>query len=431
MRFSRRAFIAGAASVAALGSSACQDRSVPPGRQVVPFWFSYGGKNRKVLEQLVGRYNESQSQNWVHAVFQGDYFENLAKLRTAAAAKAVPAVSHVVGEVIPYLAEAGVLESLDAYPGAQELGLVKALAQAGSWVGGEERPLVALPFNRSTPIAYLNGAWLKQHGAEPPKTWAEMIALAKTFTQRKGEQTERWGFECPIDWWFWAALVGQAGGQIIEPDGRVSLGGDAGVKAARLWRRMVSDEKVMKPPPGRDYSAWEVTNQDFLAERAGMIWTSTAFLKYLEENARFPVVAAPLPAETRAAVPSGGTFFVMLKSAPEEQKQGGWEFLRWMMLPEQTIEWATSTGYMPVATAAIEQLEKAGYYQQHPNDRVAYDQLSVAFAWPWSPHLFRIQREIVQPRLEKIVLSGADPAESLKQARELAEREIPGAGGAG
>jgi sn-glycerol 3-phosphate transport system substrate-binding protein len=34
---------------------------------------------------------------------------------------------------------------------------VPALGQAGSFHGGGDRPLFALPFNRSTPIAYLNG----------------------------------------------------------------------------------------------------------------------------------------------------------------------------------------------------------------------------------------------------------------------------------
>lgn len=427
---SRRGLLRGVAATGAGGLlaslPACDTRPIPKDRQLSELWFSYGGKNRKVLEALVDRFNQEQSKIWVRAIFQGDYFENLAKLRTAAAAKAVPAMSHVVGEVIPYLSEAGVLEPLDAYPGSQELGLVKALGQAGSWVGGGGKPLVALPFNRSTPIAYLNGAWLAESKIAPPTSWQALIETAQAFTRRSGDRTERWGFECPIDWWFWAALVGQAGGQIIEADGTVSLGGEAGVKAIELWQRMVTKERIMKPPPGRDYSAWEVTNQDFLAGRVGMIWTSTAFLKYLEENAAFPVVAAPLPGETQRAVPTGGTFFVVMREAKSEQKQAAWEFLRWMMAPKQTIEWATSTGYMPVATAGVERLAASGYYKEHPNDRVALDQLEVAFQWPWSRDLFRIQREIVQPRLEQTVLTGTDASQAMDAARALARREIAG-----
>ena len=421
----RRGFLK--AGLAALGTATIGCDRLPAearGRSVASLWFSYGGRNREVLERLVDRFNASQNEHFIRPVFQGDYFEALAKLRTAVAAEAGPAVSHVIGEVIPYLDATGVLEPLDDYPGAGELDIIPELGQAKSWIGGGDRPLVALPFNRSTPIAYLNGDLLDQEGLEPPKTWEEMRDFARKVTLRRGDRTERWGFECPISWWFWIAMVGQAGGQVIEPDGTVSLGGQAGQRALELWKTLVGVDRTMKPPPGRDYNAWEATNQDYLAGRAAMIWTSTAFLKYLEDNAKFRVVAAPLPRDKRAAVPTGGTHFVMLKSAPAERKRTGWAFLRWMMQAKQTIEWATSTGYMPVTHGGVRELERSGYYAKHPNDRVAYDQLKVAFPWPWSRHLFRIQREVVQPRLEGAVLGDRDAVTVLAEAREVAKRQV-------
>src|SRR6186713_1129343 len=114
------------ASAAAGGSllSACSATAVPKGRTPVSLWFSYGGKNREVLESLVQRFNQAQTRDFVQAVYQGDYFEGLAKLRTAIAARCAPVLSHVVGEVVPYLAEAGVLEPLADYPGIRELDLI-------------------------------------------------------------------------------------------------------------------------------------------------------------------------------------------------------------------------------------------------------------------------------------------------------------------
>jgi sn-glycerol 3-phosphate transport system substrate-binding protein len=418
---SRRAFFGRVAGLG-LGALACTGPDPSRGRNRVRLWFSYGGKNREVLERLVARFNASQREHWVDAVFQGDYFEALAKLRTALAARAGPALSHVVGEVVPYLAEAGVLEPLARLPGAGSLDVVPELGQERSFFDGARRPLVALPFNRSTPIAYLNGRVFDEARLPAPRSWQELRETARALTVRRSGRTERWGFECPISWWFWAALVGQAGGDVVERDGRVTLGGEAGVRAIELWQTLCHGDRTMKPPPGRDYNAWEATNQDFLAGRAAMIWTSTAFLKYLEENARFRVVAAPLPRDRRAAVPTGGTHFVVLRDAPEREKLGAWAFLRFMLEPDSTIEWATSTGYMPVTRSAIARLEHEGYYRKHPNDRVAVDQLAVAFPWPWSVDLFRLQREIVQPRLERAVLERLDPhatiAEAVQSARE-------------
>lgn len=416
MKLGRRAFLAAGAAVA------CSSAGPPPGRKVAPLWFTYGGKNRQVLEALVRSFNQSQGEHWIKPVYQGDYFEGLAKLRTALAARRAPALSHVVGEVVPYLADADVLESLDTYPGARELDVVPALGQAGSWIGGAERRLVALPFNRSTPIAYLNGRIFAEQKLAAPKTWEELRAVAARLTERAAGRVVRYGFGCPIDWWFWAALVGQAGGDVVEADGSVSLGGDAGARALDFWKTLVLEDGNMKPPPGRDYNAWEQTNQDFLASRVAMIWTSTAFLKYLEENAPFPVVAAPLPGATRRAVPTGGTHWVMLRSAPEAEKATAWAFLRFMHETENAVTWATSTGYLPVTRSAVAKLEGDGYYAKHPNDRVALDQLAVARPWPWSRDLFRVQREIVQPRLEGAVLGGRDTRAALDEARALARR---------
>jgi sn-glycerol 3-phosphate transport system substrate-binding protein len=407
----RRAFLLSAAAVSG-AASGCAEPPVPPGRVVVPFWFTYGGRNRATLETLIARFNRAQADVWVRGVFQGDYFEGLAKLRTALAAGAAPPLSHVVGEVVPYLAEAGVLEPLDDYPGARTLPLHPALGQSGSFRGGSERPLVIVPFNRSTPIAYADARSFESRAV--PSTWEELVATARALTTAK-----RFGFGCPIDWWYWAALVGQAGGSVVEADGRVSLGDEAGVSALRLWQRLVA-ERLMKQPPGRDYNAWEQLSQDFLAGRVAMIWTSTAFVRYLEETADFPVRAFALPRGLRGAVPTGGTHFVLLRGAASEQKAAAWRFVRFLLEPEAAAFWSSETGYLPVTLPSAQRLEQSGFYARHPNYRVAVDQLAVAEPWPWSKGLFRIQRELVQPRLEQAVLEQLDPRRVLAEAKRLA-----------
>jgi sn-glycerol 3-phosphate transport system substrate-binding protein len=217
-------------------------------------------------------------------------------------------------------------------------------------------------------------------------------------------------------------MVGQGGGALVEPDGRVTLGGAAGEEALRFWQRLVRDEHVMRPPPGRDYQAWQSSNESFLQGRIAMMWSSTAYVRYLEDNARFPVRAAPLPHRVRASVPTGGTMFVLMRSPPDEEKLAGWDFVRWMCDPEQTIAWSTRTGYMPVTRPAIEALQERGWYLKHPNDRVAYDQLADVTPWPWATELFRIERDVVEPRLEDAVLTGKDARELLDEAREEAAR---------
>lgn len=405
-----------AMALAGLFASGCERPRRAPGE--VAFWFSYGGNNRKVLLELVARFHREQSAVRVVPTFQGDYFEALVKLRTGAFVGAVPTLTHVVGEVLPYLAEADVLARLDAV-GDEVVGdLVPELSQHGTFEGGEAQPIWGLPFNRSTPIAFYNRALFDELGLVPPRTWDELREAARR-ARVEGERA-RWGFECPVDWWFWTALVGQAGGKLVE-SGALTLGGEAGARALELWQRMVHDERTMRPPPGRDFNAWEASNGDFLAGRAAMIWTSTAFVRYLEDNASFPVGAAPLPADVQRAVPTGGTFFVMPRGLPDAEHAAGLAFLRWLMKPEQASEWARRTGYMPVSRRARDELATGGFFREHPNFRVAVDQLEVAQRWPWEPGLFRAQREAVQPRLEAAVLRREDARAVLAAARAAAE----------
>ncbi len=421
----RRALLRALAASVAAAALGCGRRERPvrrDGRVVVTFWYAYGDLVRKVLLELVARFNASQSRVLVEAVHQGDYFECLAKLRTAIAAGAAPTLSHVVCEVVPYLARARVLEALDGYDGAGEIPFVPALSQQGAFRGAEREPTFCIPFNRSTPIAFASGRLLDEARVAPPRTWDELLDAARRLT-RRGEGGEvRWGFEVPISWWYWVAMVGQAGGALVAPDGALTLGGEAGERALRFWQRLVRDERVMRPPPGRDYQAWQSSNESFLQGRIAMMWSSTAFVRYLEDNARFPVVAAPLPRDVRASVPTGGTMFVLLRGAPDEEKRAAWEFVRWMCDDEQTIAWSTRTGYLPVTRPAVDKLDARGWYAAHPNDRVAYDQLASVDPWPWVPELFRVERDVVEPRLEDAVLTGRDAHAILDEARAEAAR---------
>ncbi|MCW5833804.1 MAG: ABC transporter substrate-binding protein [Labilithrix sp.] len=411
----RRALVAGGAALAA----GCRRRERDErGRVRLRFWYTLGGRNREVLLEIIRRFHAAQDDVRVEATYQGDYFESLAKLRTAIAAKAAPALSHVVAEVVPYLARANTLEPLDAYPGMKEIPFVPALGQAGAFRGGGRAPLYGVPLNRSTPLMYCNGELFAKEGLRPPETWDELRLAARALT-RPGE---RWGHEVPISWWFWVALVGQAGGEVFDADGRPTLGGEAGERALRLWQDLIHRERVMRPPPGRDYDAWNVTNQDFLGGRAAFIWTSTAYIRYLEDNARFPVVAAPLPRDVRASVPTGGTFFVVVRQAPDEEKAAAARFLRFFCEAEQAAYVSTRTGYLPTTGPAVDKMRADGFFAAHPNDDVAQRQLASVDPWPWEPMLFRIERDIVDPRLEEAVLLDRDARAVLDHARALAAR---------
>ncbi len=377
--------------------------------QKVTFWYSYGGNNRKVTEELITQFNESQSKYAVEGSFQGGYFEALGKFRAAVASGTAPALIHVVGEVLPQLFKAGVVEDLGPYAKTKDPTNLKDYTYALNQDGyfdylGEKTFLFAIPFNRSTPIMYTNKGMLASKGVKPPKTWDELNAAAEKLTVKASDgSVDVYGYEVPLSWWFWVAKVYQAGGTVLNSDGSKAAFRDQGIAAIEDWKKMV-DAKIMKRPPGKDYNAWEVTNNDFINQKAGIIWTSTAFLTYLTENAKFDIECAFLPKKEKYAVPTGGTFFIMTKNVKQAEKDGGWAFLKWITDTDQTIFWSQKTGYMAVRDSALKTTKMKDFLKANKNFAISYDQLQNAFQFPFSQALFDIQRQVIQPNLEAPVL---------------------------
>ncbi|MBI2892259.1 MAG: ABC transporter substrate-binding protein [Deltaproteobacteria bacterium] len=405
--------------------------SSPAARDEASFWYSYGGRNREVLEDLVGRFNRVQAREGrpgrIRGTFQGDYFDALAKLRAAMLARRAPAVTHVIAEALPRLAESGVLEDLGPWargPEPLDTGdIVPALSLSGTFDLPGDVPLVAIPFNRSTPILYYDREALQRAGIEPPRTWDDLRQAAHALTVRRGGHTERWGLTCPLSWWFWYAALAQANGTLLTPDGRAAFGRGPGVEALELYLGMVR-AGTMRLPPGHDYAAWEKAHADFIARRAAMVITSTAFLAYITDNARFAVGAAPLPGHRRRAVPTGGTFFVLLADAPARAKRTAWSFVRWMSEPSRTAEWARRTGYLPVRRSAVDSEAMQRLYRERPAFRVALDQLDERAPFPWTSALLAIEREAVQPALERAAAGEVSAAEAMAEAARVADQRI-------
>ncbi len=80
------------------------------------------------------------------------------------------------------------------------------------------------------------------------------------------------------------------------------------------------------------------------------------------------------------------------------------------------------TGYLPITRPAVDRMRAEGFFTKHPNDEIAQAQLASVEPWPWEPNLFRIERDIVDPRLEAAVLLDRDAEAVLAEARSLAMR---------
>jgi len=74
--------------------------------------------------------------------------------------------------------------------------------------------------------------------------------------------------------------------------------------------------------------------------------------------------AAPFPGveEPGQVIPGGGVFYILNASEPAQQA-GSWEFLEFMLQPENAKEWHLNGGYLPVITSVQDDPEVQAFWE--------------------------------------------------------------------
>lgn len=401
------------------GTQPKQEAAAPNQPVEIDFWYAVGGHNGEMVQKLVKEFNQTHKDIVVKPSYQGSYYENHTKVLSAVTAGNQPDVTMVEIASIGAFADAKVLENLGPYSSGEEKKYNPGLMGNSYW----KEKLYAIPFNRSTPLLYVNRDLLKKEGLDPngPKTWDELRSFSQKLTKKDGGKTKTYGFSTPIDIWFYEALVFESGGQILSEDGRsLVINTEAGKAPLEFWMSMLK-EGIMKAPPGEKYNAWDVAAQDFLNQQVGMIFTTTGELKGMREKAKFDVGTAFLPANKDFGVPTGGANLVILQKSSDEEKKAAWEFVKWITDTPQTSVWSAETGYMPVTSDAIQSDEMKKVYKQDPNFQVAVKQLEYGKPRPMVPGYKELQ-EVIMTEIQRVILGQATIDEALLKAVDKSQK---------
>ena len=135
--------------------------------------------------------------------------------------------------------------------------------------------LVALPIFTDAPALYYRKDLLEKYGKQPPKTWAELTETAQMIqdAERAEGKKDLWGFV-----WQGSAYEGltcnalewvksHGGGQIVEPDGTISINNPNAVAAleqAKSWVGTISPEGVLAYQEEEARGVWQTGNAVFM-----------------------------------------------------------------------------------------------------------------------------------------------------------------------
>lgn len=386
-----------------------------------------GGAITKVIDGMTADFEKANPDIKVTPVYAGTYQDSLVKALTAFRSGQPPQVAVLLSTDMHSLIDQGAIEPLDAlattpadkqwlnsfYPGL----MLNSQSDGKTW---------GAPFQRSTIVMYWNKALFKQAGLDPehaPATQAEMVEMAKKLTKTANGQTTQWGVEIPstsFAYWLFQGLAVANNAILANTNGtEVHFDQPGAVKALQYWVDLSMRDKVMP----RGTIEWGTTPEDFLKQKAAIIWTTTGNLTNIRSHASFPFGVAMLPGNARHGSPTGGGNFYIFKKTTPQQQRAALKFIQWMTSPERSAQWSIATGYLATTPAAWETPAMKDYVAKVPAALVARDQLKYAVA-ELSTHDNQRVTKILDDNLQAALTGSKTPAQALSDAQRDAMRVL-------
>ncbi len=334
----------------------------------------------KEVEAIVAEFHKAHPEITVEPVWGGNYPQNMQKTVAAIQAGSPPDIAVHLAVDLVTLRDMDAVIPLDDYvqrDGGSEKILGDFIPAFVSDLRAEGK-IWALPFQRSTPILYINKELFRKAGldpSKPPTTWDELLATAQKATIRNPQgQATTWGLTIPDDIWLVMCFIYQNGGRTSSPDfKKVYLGEPEAIGAVQFWVDMANKHKVM--PRHRTFPQ---SVQDFAAGNTAMLIHSTGNLRFVNDSAKFEWGTAFLPKNKKQAVAIGGAGFYIFKKAPKEKQDAAWQFAKFATSPEMQARWNIGSGYIATRKSAFDLPVMKDYAAKLPQAVVARDQLPYA-----------------------------------------------------
>jgi len=353
----------------------------------IQWWHSMGGALGEALNGLANKFNASQRDYKVVAVYKGQYPESMTAAIAAFRAGNAPHLLQVfeVGTATMMAGKGAIVPVATVMRNAKEPFDPKAyLPTVTGYYSDVKGNLLSFPFNSSTVMFYINKDAFKKAGLDPekaPKTWKEVLAAA--------EKLKAAGQQCvyTTSWPSWMHIENFSAWHNVpigtKQNGMGGLDTEFLINSKLHVRHvaMLGDmaKKGLFTYAGR-------TNQGdakFSSGECAMFSGSTGAQAGIRKVAKFDwsINFIPYHDDVKGApqnsIIGGASVWVMGgKNRKPDEYKGVAKFLAFLSTPEIQMEWHTTTGYVPITMAAYEMTRKSGFYDKNPGAELAVKQLT-------------------------------------------------------
>src|SRR6476619_7096974 len=412
------ALLAVALTVLVAGCGGGSDSS-SGGKTNIVLWHGYVDVEGKALTAAANRFNATHPKIHVTVQNYGNAEYALNKVLTAIRGGSYPDIVYLYGswaanmartpttvDVAPLIKDDPSINWNDFWPAERQAVTV------GPKIVGVPALVdnLALVYNKKlfdqAGLAYPTADW----------TWDDFRAAAKRLTDPSAKQFG-WAYvnDASEDTvWRFDALLWQAGGDILTPDGKhAAFNSEAGVKAATLLQQMATvDHSVYLDNGNGNYANL------FNSGKIGMLFTGPWDLS------SFPDVdygIQILPGDQNHQTISGPDQWVMIDNG-DDRRNAAWTFLKWFTATDQATDWSIATGDLPIRASQVQSPHYSTYTARYKGiDTFVQNEKNAVKARPVIPTYNEISQAMGQA-VQAVLLGKAEPKAALDQAAQQVDQ---------
>ncbi len=341
---------------------------------LLTFWHYYNSNTKDMLDAIIAEFNATvgAEKNITVDAYSYSSVSDLASALVSAANKEVgmddmPDIFSAYSDTALLLDGIGVVAEMDPYFTAEELALFRDdFLEEGRF--DEEGTLKILPVAKSTELLFINQTdfqvFLDESGIDISQlqTWEGLASVAEVYydwtdakTPEEGDGRALFGLDSEANFMLIAAK--QAGEEMYHytDDGvEFGLSEDA---ARKIW-----DNYIVPYAKGHYVAYGSFRSDDIRSGDLLMYSGSTSSINYfpafveLNRTDSYDIEGMTLPLPyfedgEKVAVQQGAG--IVISKSDETREAAAIEFLKWFASPEYNLDFAVSTGYIPVQNEAL------------------------------------------------------------------------------
>lgn len=401
------------------------------------FWHTQSGSNETALNEMVEKFNKTNKNNiTIVSEYQGSYTQVFQKIMASIQAGSPPDTGVAYESMVAEYTKANAVIDLDPYAIRGPLAYSKeslddifpAYIESNRYDAFNGK-LLSFPFTKSLAVHYYNEDVLRAAGVTkmPTASTAWSMTEFKENMAKVSKKDQVYGHNIRIDTSYIDAFVFANQGELLSKDKtKVRFTDPQWTEVFEMWEKMVKDGHAYVAE-GRNYQA------DFGNQRVATYHESSTGRSFVKadnimdkatgkEKFKWGIGMLPQKDVSKpATVMFGGNITVFRTT--ELKQAAAWEWIKFFMDKDQTVDWSIKSSYMPTRKSSAEHPTLKAFWEKEPQAKQAFE--LTKYAKP-EPNITAWQdiRTVIETALTAVTSGKATPKAALEQAAREANKLI-------